>query len=189
MSTLENMLILHCAPTLFGIKQSNLFSCSMEDSESILKEMEIYNELLNSKDIYFKALYQCQNRIFILVYRKTKMFSYLSDRKVSYLLKSEGYEIPKTLDDLEKTLDFLGKRITGCEEFPHEIGFFLGYPKEDVFEYIKNSGKNYKFYGYWKVYGDEKNAEKTFWQYRKCKEVMENRRKSGKSVLKVLGVF
>lgn len=188
MSSLENMLILHCAPTLLGIKQANLFSCPIEDSEELLNEINTYNNLLNLKDIYFKVLYTCKSRIFILVYRKTKMFSYITHRKVAYFLKSEGYNIPKVIDDIDNTLNFLGKRITGCEEFPHEIGFFLGYPKEDVFEYIKNSGRNYKFCGYWKVYGDEKKAQKTFWQYRKCKEVMENKRNSGTSVLNLLGV-
>lgn len=188
MNSFENMLILYCAPTLLGIKQSNLFSCPIEDSESIINEMNMYNSLLNSKDIYFKILYKCQNRIFILVYRKTKMFSYITDRKVAYFLKKEGYTIPENVEGVDSALNYLGKRINGCEEFPHEVGFFLGYPKEDVFEYIKNSGRNYKFYGYWKVYGDEKKAEKTFWQYRKCKEVMENKRNAGTSVLSLLGV-
>ena len=56
MNSFENMLILYCAPTLLGIKQSNLFSCPIEDSESIKNEMNMYNSLLNSKDIYFKIL-------------------------------------------------------------------------------------------------------------------------------------
>ena len=67
MSSLENMLILHCAPTLLGIKQANLFSCPIEDSEELLNEINTYNNLLNLKDIYFKVLYTCKSRIFILV--------------------------------------------------------------------------------------------------------------------------
>lgn len=41
-------------------------------------------------------------------------------------------------------------------EFPHEIGFFFGYPAEDVFAFIREKGHNYKLVGDWKVYGDGK---------------------------------
>ena len=188
MNLFENMLILYCAPTLLGVKQSNLFSCSIEQKEDLLNEISIYNNFLNQKDIYFKLLYEYKDRVFILVYRKTKMFSYITDRKVSYFLNKEGYTVSKNINNIDNILEYLGKRIVNSEDFPHEIGFFLGYPKQDVFKYIENSGKNYKFYGYWKVYEDEKRAKKIFWQYNKCKEVMERKSKFGLTVLNVLGI-
>ncbi len=37
----------------------------------------------------------------------------------------------------------------GCTcEFPHEIGYFLGYPYDDVHEFIVQHGENYKVFGH-----------------------------------------
>ena len=54
------------------------------------------------------------------------------------------------------------------DEFPHEIGLFLGYPYEDVIGFIKNKGKNYTYCGYWKTYGDPEISKKKFQQFQKC---------------------
>ena len=39
--------------------------------------------------------------------------------------------------NLEACLERLKERIAQCEEFPHEIGMFLGYPLEDVRGFIE----------------------------------------------------
>ena len=46
----------------------------------------------------------------------------------------------------------------------------MGYPPEDVCGFIDNNAACYKCVGYWKVYGDEKAALKTFARYKKCTE-------------------
>lgn len=63
------------------------------------------------------------------------------------------------------------ERIRQLEDFPHEIGLFLSYPIEDVLGFIENRGKNYILNGYWKVYGNEEEARKSFFKYRKCTDV------------------
>lgn len=60
------------------------------------------------------------------------------------------------------------KRLGESDEFPHEIGLFLGYPVEDVKGFIENKASCAKCVGYWKVYGDEEKAQKLFNQYKKC---------------------
>ena len=57
------------------------------------------------------------------------------------------------------------------EEFPHEIGLFLGYPPEDVLGFIDNKAGGCKCVGCWKVYGDVDEAQKTFAEYKKCTEL------------------
>ncbi|MGE4213746.1 MAG: DUF3793 family protein [Anaerotignaceae bacterium] len=184
MSTFENLLIVHCAPTLLGIKQANLFSCPIEKQQEFLSELDKYNILLNPKDIFFKVLYTCKSRLFIITYRKQPMLKSLKSRKVERFLKSIGYP----LTSLENSLDFLGNRITGCDEFPHEIGFFLGYPTDDVFEFIKHKGLNFKFCGFWKVYSNENEAKKLFSQYRKCRALLIKKAETGMPLEKLLGV-
>ena len=53
-------------------------------------------------------------------------------------------------------------------EFPHEIGYFLGYPYDDVHEFIVQRGENYKVFGAWKVYANVEQALATFDAYRAC---------------------
>ena len=53
-------------------------------------------------------------------------------------------------------------------EFPHEIGYFLGYPCDDVYEFIAQRGENYKIFGAWKVYTNVEQALATFDAYRAC---------------------
>ena len=68
-------------------------------------------------------------------------------------------------------LERLRLRLAQSEEFPHEIGVFLGYPLPDVIAYIRNGGRNCLCCGCWKVYFDEHGARRTFARFRKCREV------------------
>lgn len=82
-------------------------------------------------------------------------------------LKSLGYRT----ETPESCIFSLIGRLSKSKEFPHEIGFFLGYPPEDVFGFIHNNASDFKSVGYWKVYGDENKAQKTFDKYKKCKKI------------------
>ena len=62
---------------------------------------------------------------------------------------------------------------TGC--FPHESGIFLGYPVEDVYGCIRNSGNHAKLCGEWKVYGDAQKAAEIFETYTRCRQDYINR--------------
>ena len=43
-----------------------------------------------------------------------------------------------------------------------------GYPPEDVRGFIENETRNYKFTGYWKVYGDEERSRALFDKFERC---------------------
>lgn len=45
---------------------------------------------------------------------------------------------------------------------------FLGYPYDDVHEFIAQRGENYKIFGAWKVYTNAEQALATFDAYRAC---------------------
>ena len=81
--------------------------------------------------------------------------------------------------DVDSYIDFLSKRIRASEEFPHEIGIFLGYPIEDVEGFIENRGENFKICGYWKVYGCPEKAKYIFSNYEKCRKFLSNRLNDG----------
>lgn len=76
----------------------------------------------------------------------------------------------------------LSQRLRQSEEFPHEIGLFLGYPPEDVRGFIEHHADGSKCTGCWKVYGDETAARRKFDQYKKCTRVYCDQWKKGKNI-------
>ena len=54
------------------------------------------------------------------------------------------------------------------QDYPHEIGLFLGYPLSDVIGFIENKGWNYTCCGCWKSYGDPEKAQAYFDLCRRC---------------------
>ncbi len=73
------------------------------------------------------------------------------------------------------------ERMRGREDFPHEIGLFLGYPPEDVYGFI-HARLGAKCCGCWKVYGDVDAARRTFAKYRKCTKVYLRCRAEGRGM-------
>ena len=57
-------------------------------------------------------------------------------------------------------------------EFPHELGYFLGYPYADVAEFIRQRGENYLAFGMWKIYTEQERALETFARYKRCTRSM-----------------
>lgn len=106
------------------------------------------------------------------------MFCDLQHTTTCKLLRTRGYctETP------ERCIVHLIKRLSEGENFPHEIGCFLGYPPEDVCGFIENKAQECKCGGCWKVYGDMKAAQLLFAKYRKCTEIYIEQLVKGKSI-------
>ena len=135
----------------------------------------------------------------VYLYRPTALAAHLADPRAARRLRALGYR-PR---DLEASLELLAARIAGsggraraeaqrtgaaasdaaracpctldaCRHgFPHEIGFFLGYPYADVVGFIDNGGQNYLAVGLWKVYDDVEAALATFARYRRCTSALQ----------------
>ncbi|QWT18171.1 DUF3793 family protein [Collinsella sp. zg1085] len=63
--------------------------------------------------------------------------------------------------------------------FPHEIGYFLGYPPHDVESFITEKGKNFRLLGPWKVYHDIPRAAAMFARIRQCTNWCKERYQRG----------
>lgn len=48
------------------------------------------------------------------------------------------------------------------QDFPHEIGLFLGYPPKDVSSFIEEKGRHSLSIQYWKVYHDLEASQERF---------------------------
>ena len=105
----------------------------------------------------------------IYVYRPSMLFKAVNNDDVWNILSSYGY-IERNMQACIKALK---ERLMTQPCFPHEIGLFLGYPVEDVKEFIFNKGQNCKCCGVWKVYCNEQESVRTFARFKKCSEVYQ----------------
>lgn len=175
----EYTIVKHCAPTLAGLKTGNLFVISYEDEDKLHGDIERMNRAHGHKGLSFVVLRARGGRALIYVYRPKKLASDLDGKETKEILSRLGYgECPC----VESCIRRLSHKIRGCENFPHEIGLFLGYPPEDVRGFMECKGKGFKKCGCWKVYGDVSEAEKLFCKYKKCTCVYMECLARGKSI-------
>ena len=184
----EAALARHAAPCLAGIKPANLVTFPSTD----IQWCDTYNAMLNNRGIYFTPLCVCEDRTQVLIYRKDLLSAFCSQPKVAKALRSFGYQPANGLEAIimrlkERMSILIGTRNRHCQDsFPHEIGLFLGYPTNDVMQYIKTGGQNCLFCGYWKVYSNPEQALQVFHQYTECKERFALQIKSGMTIYEIV---
>lgn len=109
----------------------------------------------------------------LYVYRPRLVTMALGSPETSAYLAKAGYDT----SDLGSCIKLLHQRICGTDlasllrgtcAFPHEIGFFLGYPHQDVVGFIENEGRDSVCSGCWKVYAHAEDAEECFCRYKEC---------------------
>lgn len=159
----EELIVRHCAPTLANLKTGSLFVCPITDRPSFFSSLRSLNELLVPKGLRALPLRIREYSALIYLYRPSRLKKDLEDPAAIKILQDHGYSC------YGKCLPKLMERIRASEEFPHEIGLFLGYPPEDVQGFLDH--RPCKCSGCWKVYGDENKAKKTFDLYKKCERV------------------
>lgn len=164
----EKALAFHCSPALFGIKPSNLINLDLKDYPNLEKEIEELNRSFNPR-ISFKILKISSKNALVLVYQERKLYRAIFNTEgYEYLL---NYDYPK-VKDLNAYIECLKERII-MNDFPHEIGVFLGYDLDDIKEYQKGN-KNCLMVGYWKVFSDKEKKMKIFNQYTRCKNIVSS---------------
>lgn len=173
----EETIIKNCSPTLAGLKTANLFSCAYENKEELLRQVEEIRRILLKKGVDIKILRIRKSTALVYVYRPMLLKKSICRGEIMDFLDKRGY---KSFSE-EACINTLATRLKN-DEFPHEIGVFLGYPFEDILGFIKNGGDNYKLCGYWKVYGDRISAQKTFAKFKKCTDVYCRKFKEGSTI-------
>ena len=154
----EELVVRQCAPTLAGIKTGSLFSCPCDSPEELRQEVRRINRLLAGKGLCLLPLRFDGSRALLYLYRPSRLRQDLEDAEAVRLLEESGYPCHSA----GQCVACLIRRLRESEEFPHEIGLFLGYPIEDVVGFIRYAGKGCKLSGLWKVYGDAEAASRLF---------------------------
>lgn len=158
-------LLILSAAVLKNCKQSNMVFVNLEELKFFIRE------LVNT-NLKIVVLYKIDSKYLILIYREKSLNEYLLLEDIREFLHTCGYEG----DNFKEFLPYLRQRIKIARElgqdFPHEIGIFLGYPLCDIEGFLKYQGKNFLHSSYWKVYA---NLELTM---AKFKEIDEARNKA-----------
>lgn len=163
----EELLALHCAPTLAGLKAASLVSVGKQKYGDAAALLRAYAPSLTSRGVFVETLAEDARRALLFLYRKQALEEALRQAKSRALLSEFGYE---TSGSLEGQIARLKARMRESAEFPHEIGLFLGYPCDDVRGFIRYGGRAAKCEGYWKVYADAARATALFARYAACCE-------------------
>jgi len=164
---LERSLVEHGSPTLARLKLGSLFNVFHDGMDALRKEIRRLNRMLARKGLVLTEIRMGEKRALLYLFRCAHLKAKLSCPMVRGFLREYGYEdfsIPKALETLRR-------RVEECGDFPHEIGVFLDYPLSDVQDFIKHGGRNCSLCGVWKVYSNEKDAERTFARFKKCRDV------------------
>lgn len=179
---LDKFLIKHSAPTLAGLKTANLFWYPWKSQERPGEDLAEWKKIFREKGLDLQVLKVNKDRALLYVYRVSNLERDLNREKTRKMLAAEGYQAFSP----EGAVETLKQRLAQGENFPHEIGLFLGYPEEDVEGFIANQGKNCKCSGCWKVYCNECDARKIFCKYKKCEAVYERLFLQGRSVTQLI---
>ena len=166
---MEELIVRHCAPTLAGLKTGNLFSCQAEDGERLLAGIRQVNRRFASRGIRLIPMKNKKGRALIYMYRPQKLKRDLADESAQRILAAQNYPVSEE----GKCVAYLIHRLEAGEDFPHEIGLFLGYPPEDVEAFIKYGAAGAKYTGAWKVYGNVEAAKRKFARFKKCTRVYD----------------
>lgn len=182
----EEILIRHCSPTLAGIKTASLINISYESEEEMSSALEKFNTSFSGKGLKAVSLKYSQKRALIYIYRPSKLAKDWEQPSARTILMACGYR----RKNLQLCVERLAKKLETGEDFPHEIGIFLGYPPEDVSCFMAEKCgmglKKCKCMGAWKVYENAENAKKTFSMYEKCKNIYYKQWMCGKSIERLI---
>ena len=174
---LSAALIEHAAPTLAGLKPASLFRIQ-PGGEDFISQFQHCREELARRGLALTLLKGCRRTgaYLVYLYRQRGLERVLAQPEHRAFLLEMGYT---PWDDLRGCLRQLASRLCLEEDFPHEIGVFLGYPLEDIRGFMAHKGKNYTLCGCWKCYGDPQQAARTFRAYQSCTRDYRRRYRRG----------
>ncbi len=116
-----------------------------------------------------------------MAYRRAVLEKTLCEEKIYRFLRTFGYPERVTLDGY---IEFLKSRMKN-QEFPHEIGAFLGYPLHDIQGFLYHKNYGCLLCGEWKVYKDAERAKKLFERFAACRNAVVNMVKRGYTLAQI----
>ncbi|WP_462392054.1 DUF3793 family protein [Clostridium cadaveris] len=158
---IEKFLVYNLSIVIEGSKPSATVTLKKDCDNTYGKWMEHGRKFIDNIGLNYIVLREDLNSAILLIYNAEILKSYLFTEKSYQFLTGIGYSLDQ---DLESYLSKLKERYS-LYHCPHELGIFLGYPINDVKDFMKCTSKQCLMCGYWKVYNDVDYAVKVFEKY------------------------
>lgn len=153
------------APTLKKLKAATTVTLC-DNHRNMAHLWKVYRtEVTKKLNICAFDLKETEKAIVVLFYDEKFLLEKIQEEYNAKFLIELGYRPDESLEESLKNLKARYSKLV-C---PHELGIFLGFPLEDVKEFITNPYKECLLCGYWKVYHNKENALKTFKYYDEAK--------------------
>ena len=178
MSGAEYTLGKQCGVTFAGIKPASLFGMKRSEAGK-LKGLE---RRFRKRGFSFERMKRNGERVSLYIYHAERLKGVLFDSENKNFLEGLGYRY----GTVSEAVGQLKKRMRG-EDFPHEVGIFLGYPLEDVRGFIADPCGG-TMLGWWKVYRNAEEKAKTFARFRQCTECICRKLESGQTLAQIFRV-
>ncbi|WP_371025148.1 DUF3793 family protein [Paraclostridium ghonii] len=157
-------------PVILGSKPSEILNISLNDNRKEYKIKQINSFFKNCSRLKYEMVYKNNGEIKMLFINKQALTETLNNKKCINFLRFIGYPNDYTL---ENYINFLLNRLKE-NEFPHEIGIFLGYPLKDVVGFMGYGNYELQKTKYWKVYGSTEISDRIYNNFLEDRKKMRN---------------
>lgn len=142
------------------------------------KAITDFNRNMRAKKVRLLPIGKGMGRTLLYIYRPDKLEKDLNCRQCMDFLRKMGYPVGRPCACIKEYAD----RLSRSKCFLHEIGFFLGYPSEDVISFIEKGPEKSLCCGVWRAYTEKEKAIRAFEQFKQCRENYYFSWKAGKSL-------
>ena len=154
---------------ILGSKPAEIINVpgSKEDKKIKLSQIEAF--FSNCSRITYRIITTHDGGKRVLFINEKSMEKVLVNKRCINFLKFVGYPADYELNDYMDELVF---RLQS-EEFPHEIGVFLGYPLKDVLGFMGYGKNELVEVRNWRIYGDKEISYEVYNNFMRDKAIMK----------------
>lgn len=151
---IEKFLIYSASLVIAGVKPSATVSLSKTKGNLYSKWIKYGIDFMKKINTKYIELRETDNTLILLVYNEENIKDCIFADNNKEFLMNLGYSNDENLSEY---LDMLKSRyeLYNC---PHELGVFLGFPLEDVKDFIECTNKKCFNCKYWRVYNNYNKA-------------------------------
>lgn len=154
-----------------------MFNCPASHLSCLIFLRDL-NRIFGRRGLRLVPLRETDHSILLYLYRPAMLERDLNDPLAARALCGLGYPAPNAARCVAK----LAERMRDAGDFPHEVGYFLGYPPVDVWCYSRDHRRCPRCSGTWKVYHDVKGSREKFRAYRHCRCCFQEAYRRNKSL-------
>ena len=154
---------------ILGSKPAEIINVPGSKEEKKIKLSKIEAFFSNCSRITYRIITTHDGGKRVLFINEKSMEKVLVNKRCINFLKFVGYSSDYELNDYMNELVF---RLQS-EEFPHEIGVFLGYPLKDVLGFMGYGKNELVEVKNWRIYGDKEISYEVYNNFMRDKAIMK----------------